>query len=170
MEKSKRRNESVQQEHQGQPHVTEPPDVSAPAGLGVNLTANTLGKQNKGDYEMENLNNYNQIQNNCAIDAATVKDLLDHLGVHGLMSLVVSRKFAPYFSCVLREIDKAITEVDTPVAPNAVDGTGESRDAAAPAAKGLALPPSDDKVSAEIQQGAGVDVTGGGGPARLHRR
>ena len=119
---------------------------------------------------MGNLNNYNQIQNNCAIDAATVKDLLDHLGVHGLMSLVASHKFAPYFSCVLRELDKAITEVDTSVAPNAVDGNGVSRGAAASAVNGPALPPPDDKIGAEIQGDDNIDVGGGGGPARLYRR
>ena len=95
---------------------------------------------------------------------------LDHLGVHGLMSLVASRKFAPYFSCVLRELDKAITEVDTPVAPGAVDGNGESRDAVASAVNGPALPPPDDKVGAEIQPGVNAGVTGGAGPARAYRR
>ncbi len=93
---------------------------------------------------MENLEKGNHILTNCTIDSATVKDLLDHLGVHGLMSLVASRKFAPYFSFVLRELDKAITEVDTPVAPRAVDDTGVSRDPVATAVNGLALPPPDD--------------------------
>ena len=97
---------------------------------------------------MENMEKGNHILTNCTIDSATVKELLDHLGVHGLMSLVASRKFAPYFSCVLRELDKAITEVDTPVAPRAVDGNGESRDAAASAENGPALPPPNDKVRA----------------------
>ena len=105
---------------------------------------------------MENMEKGNHILTNCTIDSATVKDLLDHLGVHGLMSLVASRKFAPYFSCVLRELDKAITEVDTPVAPRAVDGNGESRDAVASAVNGPALPPPDGKVGAEIQQEVGV--------------
>ena len=119
---------------------------------------------------MENMGKGNHILTNCTIDSATVKDLLDPLGVHGLMSLVASRKFAPYFSCVLRELDKAITEVDTPVAQNAVDGNGESRDAVASAANGPALPPTDDKVGAEIQADDNVDATGTGGPARLYRR
>ena len=118
---------------------------------------------------MENMEKGNHILTNYTIDAATVKDLLDHLGVHGLMSTVASRKFAPYFNCVLRELDKAITEVDTPVAPNAVDGNGVSRDAVASAANGPALPPPNDKVGAEIQAEDNVDVTGGG-PARLDRR
>ena len=148
MEKSKQRNESVQQGRQDQPQVTEPPDVPTPAGLGSNLATGISGKQSKGEFKMENMEKGNQIQNNCAIDAAPVKDLLAHLGVHGLMSLVVSRKFAPYFSCVLRELDKAITEVDTPVAPRAGDGNGESRDAVASAANGPALPPPNDKVGA----------------------
>ena len=111
---------------------------------------------------MENMEKGNHILTNCTIDSVTVKDLLDHLGVHGLMSLVASRKFAPYFSCVLRELDKAITEVDTPVAPRAVDGNGESRDAVASAANGPALPRPDDKVGAEIPQDVGVDVRGSG--------
>ena len=105
---------------------------------------------------MENMEKGNHILTNCTIDSATVKDLLDHLGVHGLMSLVASRVFAPYFSCVLRELDKAITEVDTSVAQNAVDGNGESRDAVASAENGPALPPPGDKVGAEIQQDVGV--------------
>ena len=105
---------------------------------------------------MENMEKGNHILTNCTIDSATVKDLLGHLGVHGLMSLVASRKFAPYFSCVLRELDKAITEVDTPVAPRAVDGNGESRDAVASAVNGLALSPPEDKIGTEVRQGAGV--------------
>ena len=97
---------------------------------------------------MENMGKGNHILTNCTIDSATVKELLDHLGVHGLMSLVASRQFAPYFSCVLRELDKAITEVDTPVAPRAGDGNGESRNLAASSANGPALPPPNDKVGA----------------------
>ena len=50
------------------------------------------------------------------------------------------------------------------------DGNGESRDPAASAENGPALPPLDDKVCAEIQQDIKVDVTGGGGPVKLHRR
>ena len=102
---------------------------------------------------MENMGKGNQILTNCTIDSATVKDLLDHLGVHGLMSLVASRKFAPYFSCVLRELDKAITEVDTPVAPRAGDGTGVSRDPAAPPVNGPAVLPTDGKMGGEIRAG-----------------
>ena len=41
---------------------------------------------------------------------------------------------------------------------------------AASVAKGPALPPPDDKVGAEIQPGAGVDVSGDAGSARLYRR
>ena len=41
---------------------------------------------------------------------------------------------------------------------------------AASAVNGPALPSSDDKVGAEIQPGVNAGVTGGGGPARLHRR
>ena len=119
---------------------------------------------------MENTEKGNHILTNCTIDSATVKDLLDHLGVHGLMSLVASRKFAPYFNCVLRELDKAITEVDAPVAPRAVDGTGVSRDPAASAVNGPALPPTDDKVCAEIPAYDSVDVGGGFGSVRLYRR
>ena len=119
---------------------------------------------------MENMEKGNHILTNCTIDSVTVKDLLDHLGVHGLMSLVASRKFAPYFSCVLRELDKAITEVDTPVAPNAVDGNGESRDAVESAENGPALPPLDDKVGVETPLDGEVDIRGGFGPARLYRR
>ena len=102
---------------------------------------------------MENMEKGNHILTNCTIDSATVKDLLDHLGVHGLMSLVASRKFAPYFNCVLRELDKAITEVDTPVAPTAGDGNGVSRDPASSAVNGPALLPTDGKMGGEIRAG-----------------
>ena len=47
-----------------------------------------------------------------------------------------------------------------PAAPNAVDGNGEPRDPAAPAVNGPALPPTGDKVGAEVQQDVGVDVRG----------
>ena len=62
-----------------------------------------------------------------------------------------------------------MVEVDTPVASTGGDGNGESRDEAA-AVNGPPLLPTDDKVGAEIQAGAGVDATGTGGPARLYRR
>ena len=46
------------------------------------------------------------------------------------------------------------------LAPTAGDGNGVSRDPAAPAVNGPALPPLDDKVGVEVQQDVGVDVRG----------
>ena len=91
---------------------------------------------------MENTGEGHQILNNCAIDATTMQDLLDHLDVHGLMSLVASRKFAPYVSCVLREIDKGITEVDTLIAPADADDSSETQDRTAPAPDGTTESPA----------------------------
>ena len=54
--------------------------------------------------------------------------------------------------------------------PAAGDGNGESPDAAASAANGPPLLPTDGQVAAEIHQVAGVDATGGGGSARLYQR
>ena len=55
-------------------------------------------------------------------------------------------------------------------APTAGDGNGESRDAAAAPVNGPAVLPTDGKGGADIQQDVGVDVTGGGEPARVYRR
>ena len=41
---------------------------------------------------------------------------------------------------------------------------------ASSAVNGPALPPTDDKISAEIQADDNVDAFGGGGPARIYRR
>ena len=49
-------------------------------------------------------------------------------------------------------------------------GTGVSRDPAASAVNGPALLLLDGKVGAEVQADDNVDVTGGGGSARLYRR
>jgi len=51
------------------------------------------------------------------------------------------------------------------IAPTAGAGNDGSRDPAAPAANGPALPPTDGKVGVEVQQDVGVDVRGGGGAA-----
>ena len=58
------------------------------------------------------------------------------------MSLVASRKFAPYVSCVLREIDKGITEVDTLIAPADADDSSETQDRTAPAPDGTTESPA----------------------------
>ena len=54
--------------------------------------------------------------------------------------------------------------------PTAGDGTCESRDAAASAANGPPLLPTDGKAAAEIHQVVGVDASGGGGSARIYHR
>ena len=63
-----------------------------------------------------------------------------------------------------------MVKADTPVASSASAGNGESPDTAAAAVKGPPLLPTDGKVAAGIQPGVGVDVTGGGGSARIFRR
>ena len=135
MEESKRRNESVQQGLQDPPHATEPPDVRAPAGLGVNLTANTLGNQIKGELIMSNRQEAQdyRIANDCEVDSETKESLVRHLEEHGIVSLLTSHKFAPYLSCVVKGIGEAMAETDTPIAPAADDATG-NQDAAAPPA------------------------------------
>ena len=61
----------------------------------------------------------------------------------------------------------AVRMTGSPVASNDGDGNGESPDAAAAPVNGSPLLPTDDKVGAEIQPGAGVDVTGTAEPGRL---
>ena len=55
-------------------------------------------------------------------------------------------------------------------ASTAVDDISESPDAAASAASGPPLLPTDGQVAAKMNQVAGVDATGGGGSARIYRR
>ncbi len=133
MEKSKRRNESVQQGRQDQPQVTEPSYVPAPAGLGVNATPNTLENQNKGDSNMENRNKYDRTRNECQVDAETKESLLKHLDEHGVVSLLTSAKFGQYAGCVLEEIEGAIAAESALVAPAADDSTGNPDGAASTA-------------------------------------
>ena len=134
MEKSTRRNESVQQGLQDQPHATEPPDVPAPAGLGVNLTANPLGNKIKGDLNMSNRTEAQdyKITNNCQVDSETKESLLKHLDEHGAVSLLTSAKFGQYAGCFLEEIEKAIAAESALIASAAGDSNG-NRDAASPA-------------------------------------
>jgi len=142
MEKSKRRNESVQQGRQDQPHVTEPLDVSAPAGLGVNATPNTLENQNKGELIMSNgpeAKDY-KATNNCQVDAETKESLLKHLDEHGAVSLLSSAKFGQYAGCVLEEIERAIAAESALIAPAAGDSTGNPDAAASPADEAIESP------------------------------
>ena len=135
MEKSKQRNESVQQGHQDQPHVTEPSDVPAPAGLGVNATPNTLENQIKGELIMSNgpeAKDY-KATNNCQVDAETKESLLKHLDEHGAVSLLTSAKFGLYAGCFLKEIERAIAAESALIASAAVDSTGNQDAAASPA-------------------------------------
>ena len=142
MEKSKRRNESVQQGRQDQPHVTEPLDVSAPAGLGIDLATGISGNQNKGELIMSNGSEVKDYKatNNCQVDAETKEKLLDHLEEHGAVSLLTSAKFGQYTGCVLEEIEKAIAAESALVAPAADDSTGNQDAAASPADEATASP------------------------------
>ena len=128
MEKSKQRNESVQQGRRDQPQVTEPLDVSAPAGLGVNATPNTLENQIKGELIMANrpeAKGY-KIINNCQIDAETKESLLKHLDEHGVMSLLTSSKFSTHVDCLLSEIEQAIAGERLRQVPDATWIAGKS--------------------------------------------
>ena len=142
MEKSKRRDESVQQGRQDQPHVTEPPDVSAPAGLGSNLATGISGNQNNGELNMSNNPEakYYKANNNCQIDTETKEKLLDHLEEHGAVSLLTSAKFGQYAGCFSKEIERAIAAESVLIAPVADDSTGNQDAAASPADEVTASP------------------------------
>ena len=142
MEKSKRRNESVQQGRQDQPHVTEPLDVSAPAGLGIDLATGISGNQNNGELIMANKpeGNENNAINNCQVDTETKESLLNHLDVHGAVSLLTSAKFGQYAGCFLDEIEKAIAAESTLIASAAGDSTGNQYAAASPAHEAIESP------------------------------
>ena len=133
MEKSKRRDESVQQGRQDQPHVTEPLDVSAPAGLGSNLATGISGNQNNGELKMSNNPEakYYKANNTCQIDAETKEKLLDHLDEHGPVSLLTSAKFGQYAGCFLEEITRAIAAEPALIAPAEADDATGNQDAAA---------------------------------------
>ena len=64
----------------------------------------------------------------------------------------------------------AVWMTGSPVASTEVDGISESPDAAASAANGPPLLPTDGQVAAKIHQVAGVDATGTGDPARIYHR
>ena len=70
----------------------------------------------------------NKDTNNCQVDAETKESLLDHLEVHGALSLLTSAKFGQYAGCVLEEIEGAIAAESALIAPAAVDST-ETQDA-----------------------------------------
>ena len=135
MEKSKRRNESVQQGRQDQPQATVPSDVPTQAGLGVNATPNTLLNQIKRELIMANRpeGKENKDTNNCQVDVETKEKLLDHLEVHGALSLLTSAKFGRYTGCVLEEIEGAIAAESALIATTAVDSTGSQDAAVSPA-------------------------------------
>ena len=142
MEKSKRRNESVQQGRQDQPHVTEPLDVSAPAGLGIDLATGISGNQSKGDLNMSNKPEAKDYKatNTCQIDAETKESLLKHLDEHGAVSLLTSAKFGQYAGCFLEEIERAIAAESALIAPAAGDSTGNPDAAASPADEAIESP------------------------------
>ena len=144
MEKSKRRNESVQQGRQDQPHVTEPLDVSAPAGLGIDLATGISGNQNNGELKMSNNPEakYYKANNTCQIDAETKEKLLDHLDEHGPVSLLTSAKFGQYVGCFSKEIERAIAAESVVIASAAAagDSTGNQDGTASTADEATASP------------------------------
>ena len=73
---------------------------------------------------MEHINGY-KVTGNCEVDAATKESLVQHLEEHGIMSLLTSHKFAPFVSCVAKELGRAMAETATPIATTtAIDLTG----------------------------------------------
>ena len=83
----------------------------------------------------------NKDTNNCQVDAETKESLLDHLEVHGALSLLTSAKFGQYTGCVLEEIEMAIAAESAMIASAAVDSTGNP-DAAAPPTDGATESPA----------------------------
>ena len=81
---------------------------------------------------MKHINGY-KVTDNCEVDAATKESLVQHLEEHGILSLLTSHKFAPYLSCVAKELGKAMAETATPIATTTDDSTG-NQDAAPPPA------------------------------------
>ena len=63
--------------------------------------------------------------NNCQVDAETKESLLNHLDVHGAVSLLTSAKFGQYAGCFLEEIEKAIAAESALITPDADDLTGK---------------------------------------------
>ena len=142
MEKSKRRIESVQQGRQDQPHVTEPLDVSAPAGLGSNLATGISGNQNNGELIMSNGSEGQDYTatNKCQIAPEIKEGLLKHLDENGPVSLLTSAKFGQYAGCVLEEIEGAIAAESALIAPAAGNSTGNPDAAASPAGEATESP------------------------------
>jgi len=78
--------------------------------------------------------NENMATINCQIDAETKESLLNHLDVHGAVSLLTSAKFGQYAGCVLEEIEGAIAAESALIVPHAaVDSTGNQDAAVSPA-------------------------------------
>ena len=78
--------------------------------------------------------------NNCQVDAETKESLLNHLDVHGAVSLLTSAKFGQYAGCFPEEITRAIAAESALVAPAADDSTGNQDAAASPADEATASP------------------------------
>ena len=65
----------------------------------------------------------NQLMSDCQVNAQTKGSLLQHLEEHGIMSLLTSQKFAPYFGCLIKEIGEGIIAADAP-STTMLDATG----------------------------------------------
>ena len=89
--------------------------------------------------------------NNCQVDAETKESLLNHLDVHGAVSLLTSAKFGQYAGCFLDEIEKAIFAESALIATAAVDLTRNQDAAASPAAVGFRL--QSRRISTSYRQG-----------------
>ena len=135
MEKSKRRNESVQQGRQDQPQATVPSDVPTQAGLGIDLATGISGNQSKGDLSVSHKPEAkeNKATNTCQVDAEAKESLLKHLDEHGAVSFLTSAKFGQYTGCVLEEIEGVIAAESALIATAAGDSIGNPDGAAPPA-------------------------------------
>ena len=76
------------------------------------------------------VNKENKATTNCEVDTETKESLLNHLDVHGAVSLLTSAKFGQYAGCFPEEITRAIAaETATPIAPTAADDSTGKQEA-----------------------------------------
>ena len=49
--------------------------------------------------------------NQCEITSDAKENILSHLGEHGVLSVLSSHKFSPYFTCIVKAIGQGMTGV-----------------------------------------------------------
>ena len=49
--------------------------------------------------------------NQCEITSDAKENILSHLGEHGVLSLLSSHKFSPYFTCIIKALGEGMTGV-----------------------------------------------------------